>query len=170
MKDVDSRVVGNFDTADRVVAAIKSLKEAGLGSVTAYSPVNDGEIEGAIGRAASHVGWFSLIGALAGAAAGLLLTVGTSLQQPIMTGGQPILSLPPFMVITFELTILFGVLATMLGMIWSIYRGKGAPASYDDRFSSDRIGLVIYCGAEKVEWARSLLLEAGAKEIGDEKF
>ena len=170
MKDGLTKVVGNFETAADAAAAIRTVKEAGLAPAMVFSPVNDHEIGGAMGRPTFALGWFSVVGAIAGGAAGLSLTIGTALQQPIMTGGQPIVSLPPFLVIIFELTILFGVLSTMVGMIWSIYRGRDAAVSYDERFSADRIGVVIDCGVEDVQRVCDLLSNAGAKELRDEKF
>jgi hypothetical protein len=74
------------------------------------------------------------------------------------------------LVISFELTILFGVLGTVLGMFWSILRGKGEPESYCSRFSADRFGLEVNCSQDRVAFARDLLSKAGAEEVGNEKY
>ncbi len=41
----------------------------------------------------------------------------TSLSWPLIVGGKPIVSLPPFLIIAFALTILFGALSTFLGFL-----------------------------------------------------
>lgn len=61
--------------------------------------------------------YFPLIGAIFGFLAGLGLTVFTSLDWPIMTGGKPVVSIPAYLIIAFEMTILFGALAAFLGFL-----------------------------------------------------
>src|SRR5688500_1654657 len=115
MSDNRHAVVATFDTIERINAAVGKLRQAGLRHTTVYSPVYSKELQGGVGPGENRIGFLALGGALTGAAAGLLLTIGTSIQQSMITGGQPIISLPPFFVISFGLTILFGVLATVLG-------------------------------------------------------
>jgi hypothetical protein len=39
------------------------------------------------------------------------------LSWPLIVGGKPIVSIPPFIIIAFALTILFGSLSTFLGFL-----------------------------------------------------
>ena len=84
------------------------------------------------------------------------------------TGGRPIISFPPFLIITYEMTILFGVLVTLLGF----HVVSGLPAwqdhPYDARSGVDRFGVIVPCAGEpeRVEAAR-LIREAGAEEVRD---
>lgn len=65
----------------------------------------------------SPLKYFTFTGALGGFAAGFGLTIFANLEWPIITGGKPIIALPPFMVIAFELTILLGAIASLLGFL-----------------------------------------------------
>lgn len=170
MNDKRNTVTAQFKTVEAALQAARSLRNAGLHDATVYSPFQNHEIEAETGRAVGPVSLLALLGAMTGAGLGLSLTIGTSVQHPTMTGGQPIVSLPPFLVITFEMTILFGVLGTVVGMFWGIWRGKSKKASYHSRFSVDRIGLAIECSMDKVATARDLLSQGGAEEVRDEKF
>lgn len=162
-------LIGTFETVEGFRGAAAALQQGGFNDAVIYSPINSSEVELERVPAETSIGFVALAGAAAGAAAGLFLTIHTSTQWPLMTGGQPIVSLPPFFVISFELTILFGVLATMLGLIWRIHRSKMEPKFYNRRFSVDRFGVYIACERDRAELARRLLSSAGAQEIRDEK-
>ena len=162
-------LIGSFETAEGALAAVRALRQAGFTDAVLYSPVNSHELQVERGPADSSIGFLAFGGAAAGAALGLLLTIHTSTQWPLITGGQPIVSLPPFLVISFELTILFGVLATLLGLFWGIHRSKLDSKFYDSRFSVDRFGVYVPCGQDRAEIARGLLSAAGAEEVRDER-
>ena len=165
-----SAVLATFETIGAVNAAVNRLRQAGLRQITRYSPVHIDELQGDIAIVQSRIGFLALGGAVIGATTGLLLTMGTSLQWPLITGGQPIISLPPFFVISFELTILFGVLATVLGMLWGISRNRINPKIYHSRFSADRFGLQVVCAEDQVASVKNLLSAVGAEEVRDEKL
>ncbi|HZA55004.1 MAG TPA: DUF3341 domain-containing protein [Candidatus Udaeobacter sp.] len=163
-------LIGSFETAAGAHGAVTALRQAGFTEALVYSPVNSDELQVEPGSSDSWLGFLAFGGAAVGTATGLLLTIHTSTQWPLMTGGQPIVSLPPFFVISFELTILFGVLATMLGLFWGIHRSTMDPKFYDSRFSVDRFGVYVPCRHDRAEVARRLLSIAGAEEVRDERF
>lgn len=66
----------------------------------------------------SKLKFFTLVGALSGTTTGLALTSYTVLHWPLITSGKPLISLPPFLVIAFELTILFGGVVSLLGFLF----------------------------------------------------
>jgi len=83
-------------------------------------------------------------------------------------GGKPIVSLPPFVVIGFETTILLGALATVAGMLLNARLPRlGRSPGYDPRFSSDKIGIVAFGGPSQLDGAREVLRDAGAEEVKD---
>jgi hypothetical protein len=170
MNDKRSAVVATFETMEQVNAAVRGLRHAGLQHTTIHSPVNSQELQGEVAVGESRIGFLAFGGAVTGATAGLLLTIGTSIQQPMITGGQPIISLPPFFVISFELAILFGVIATVLGMLWGFSRNRIHPKIYHRRFSADRFGLHVVCDEDQIVSVKNLLATTGAEEVRDEKF
>lgn len=161
-----SGIVGTFHYLDSLLLAIKRLKEAGYQDLQSLSPVPHHTIDEALEKPSSPVRIFTLIGGLLGSTTGFVLTIATSLHYPLITGGKPIVSIPPFLIIVFELTILFGGLLTLGGMLWSarLPRMHIGPA-YNPRFSEDRFGLWVGCMDTQYEEVIRLLESAGAEEV-----
>lgn len=165
---VATHVVGVFAHVDATVRAIRNLRSRNLSDFTVYTPVPVEEIEEVVdhGKPVSKVRLFTLIGGLTGTTTGFFLTIWSSLKWDLIVGGKPIVSIPPFVVIAFELTILFGGLATLLGLLVLGRLPRLRPSTgYDPRFSIDRFGIEVRCPGEQVESARQCLREAGAQEV-----
>lgn len=167
---MSSRPVGLlavFDGVDGAVDAIEALRAAGLKRFTVFSPAPDHDIEHAIHAADSPVRLFTLVGGLTGTATGFALPTWTSLDWPLVTGGKPIISIPAWVIIAFELTILFGALSTVLGMFITARLPQRRPGLvYDPSFSTDRYGVFIR-PADPAR-VRTIFEEAGAVEIREQ--
>ncbi len=159
-------VLGVFAEVDATALAIERLRGAGLKDVVVFSPVPRHELEHALHPPESPVRMFTLVGALTGAATGFALPIWTSLDWPLITGGKPIISLPPFVIIAFELTILFGALATVLGLfITARLPHLRKRVVYDPSFSVDRFGVFAATAPGEEGRARSIMEESGALQI-----
>ncbi len=161
-------VLGVFAHVDTTLDAIRKLRDKGFSELTVYTPVPVEEIEEEIEkvRPLSKVRFFTLIGGLTGTATGFFLTIWTSLQWELITGGKSPVSFPPFVIIAFELTILFGGLSTLAALLVLGRLPKLKPsAAYDPRFTVDRFGVAVACPAEAADQVRSLLTAAGAEEV-----
>src|SRR5512138_94419 len=101
-------VVGVFAEPARAADAVRELRHAGWHDVRVAMPAPYPEIVAALGRPRSHVDGVILSGAAFGTAAGFALCIGTALAWPLLTGGKPIVSIPPFVIIAFELAVLIG--------------------------------------------------------------
>jgi len=158
--------VGHFDHFDRLLKAIRVLRASGYDNLRVASPVPRHEFEEALGRRESPVRVFTLVGAILGGTIGLGLTINTSIGYPLITGGKPIISMPTFIVIAFELTILFGAIGTLLGLLVNARfpRLRIGPA-FDPRFCQDQFGLFVYCTQEQLETTSNILQTAGAVEV-----
>jgi hypothetical protein len=161
-------VLGVFAHVDTTVRALESLKSKGYHDLTVYTPVPIHEIEEVMerDRPVSRVRLFTLIGGLTGTISGFLLTIGSSMQWNLVVGGKPIASIPPFVVIAFEMTILFGGIATLIGMVTlgRLPRLKPSP-TFDPRFTNDRFGVAVHCAPERGSSVREILRSAGAEEV-----
>jgi len=163
-----SNVLGVFAHVDTTLQAIRDLRARGFSDLTVYTPVPVEEIEHEVEkvRPLSAVRLFTLVGALTGTATGFFLTIWSSLKWELITGGKAPVSIPPFVIIAFELTILFGGLATALAILVLGQLPKLRPSStYDPRFSVDRFGVAVACAPDKVESVQSVLSAAGAEEV-----
>ncbi len=161
-------VLGVFAHVDTTVRALEDLRAKGYHDFTVYTPVPVHEIEDVVerDRPVSGVRLFTLIGGLTGTVSGFLLTIWSAMKWGIVTGGKPIASIPPYVVIAFELTILFGGLATVIGMIILGRLPRLRPsATYDPRFSNDRFGVAVHCAPDRGRSVRDILRAAGAEEI-----
>jgi hypothetical protein len=111
-------ILGLFEDHDDAVVAADKLKEEGLDDfdVLTGTPYP----EGAFGEKESHhrVYLFPLAGAIIGLSVALLLTAGTQLAYPLVTGGKPILALPAMFIISYEGTMLGAILFTIIGVLF----------------------------------------------------
>ena len=100
-------------------------------------------------------------------AIGAWLTLWMSYDWPLVVGGKPVGSVPPYVVIMFEMTILFGALSTILGIVFNaIFAARRTGTiQYDPRFTNDKFGIFVPAGSDKVAKVESLLREAGADEV-----
>ncbi len=160
-------VFASFSDPSAAARAALALRRSGCRDVRAAMPAPFPELEQALARPRSRLGWFTFAGAVLGLLAGVALTAGTSLALPLVTGGKPILSLPPFAIVIFEVTVLFGTLVNLLALVAGAWRGgrrrpfPRLPAQ--DRFSRDRIGLFAVGGDPMT--AERILRESGAEEV-----
>src|SRR5207248_9477875 len=111
----------------------------------------------------------TLIGTLIGLASAWLLTQWTSMKWDLVVGGKPAIGLPvspPYVVIMFEMMVLFGGIATVIGMIvlGRLPRLRRS-SSYDLRFTNDRFGVAVHCAPERGGSVRDILRHAGADEV-----
>jgi molybdopterin-containing oxidoreductase family membrane subunit len=168
MSPARSGVVGVFGTLDGTLLALSELKVKGYANLQVYSPVPHHELEDVLQKRESPVRVFTLVGGLTGCALGFAYAISTSLDWELITGGKPIVSLPPFVIIGFECTILLGALITVAGMFINARLPKfgGAPG-YDPRFSNDRFGVVAFGGPQQLAQAESIMKAAGAEEVND---
>jgi hypothetical protein len=76
--------------------------------------------------------WIVLAGGVLGACVGFGLQYWTSvIDYPMNIGGRPMNSWPSFIVVTFEMTILFAAASAVLGMLWL----NGLPQPYHPVFN-----------------------------------
>lgn len=161
-----SRYLGVFGEVDAAVRAIEELQDAGMTDLETYSPLPQHELEHALHRPQSPIRLFTLVGGLTGAATGFAIAIWTSLDWPLITGGKPIIALPAFVVIAFEMTILFGALSTVLGLIINARLGPpGKDLAYDPSFSAGSFGVLVDAPPGQGDDARRILDEAGATEV-----
>jgi len=108
---------------------------------------------------------FPLIGAACGFIVGLLLTAGTQLAFPLVTGGKPLLSIPPMAIIMYEGTMLGAILFTVFGIIFESRLPRLFMGAYDTRITEGYIGLAITTTPENIGNAEETLKKAGAEEV-----
>jgi hypothetical protein len=161
-------LLASFVHVDAAADAIRALRARGHKNLVVYSAAPNHEIEEALDHSVSPVRLFTLIGGLTGCAAGFGMTLWMSYDWPVVVGGKPIGSIPPYVVIGFELTILLGALSTVAAVaLFSVLMGRRGIA-YDPKFSDDQIGIFVPSGADQLRPLEQLLRSAGAVEVRHE--
>ena len=151
-------LLASFEYVDSTVNAIEELRGEGLKEITAYTPYPEHHIEDALGYDQSPVRVWALAGGLCGAASGFAFPSFTSMDWPMVTGGKPILSIPAYVIIAFELAVLFGALSTVIGLFINSRLPYIKPmVVYDPEFSAGQFGLFVTVPRDRLERARDIL-------------
>jgi hypothetical protein len=163
----DLTLLALFQDIDPAADGIDKLRELGLSddqmNVISGIPVT----EEMLGRPDvwTNVPRLAIGGALAGFAIGLFFTVGTKFLYPISVGGQPFISIPPSIVIIFELTMLGMLASTFLGVFLDSYFPSYAPKEYVPEISDGKIGILFHCPSDKQNEVTNELTSVGAEEV-----
>jgi hypothetical protein len=159
-------ILAVFSAQDLLIKAIHELRRAKHERFLVYAPVPHHDIEYALHRPKSPVRVFTLIGGLTGFCAGWALTIGSALHYPLIVGGKPIVSIPPFGVLAYILTILFGALATMIGFLINARLPQLRLATnYDELLSSDHYGIQVFGDETALKKWEGVLKKLGAVEV-----
>jgi hypothetical protein len=151
-------ILASYEYLDSTVDAIENLKRAGFKDVKAYAPYPDHHIEHALGYDQSPVRVWTLVGGLTGVAAGFGFTSWTSVDWPLAVGGKPMISIPAFIPIVFEMAVLFGALSTVIGLFILSRLPNTKPAVvYDPEFTAGRYGVYVEADGNRLEEARSIM-------------
>jgi len=167
-------LIAEFDSPSAVVAAARRTYEAGYRRINAYSPFPIEELSEAIGFHRDYVPLCTLICGVLGALGGFTLQYWTNgIDFPLNVGGRPLLSLPAFIPVTFECTIL---LASFGAFIGSLLMNR-LPQPYHPTFnvpsfaraSQDRFFLCVKSDDPKYDEARTRAFfeSLGATEVSN---
>lgn len=161
-----AEVLGVLSNPSSTVGALEALRDAGFRDLDVYSPVPSHEIEDALQRPPSRVRVWTLLGGLFGVVAGYTMTIWMAYDWPIVIGGKPFASIPAYTVIAFELTILFGGVLTVLGLIaHGILMARKKHPAYRSAFTEDAFACLVGCHADQIPRVQELLEQAGSTEV-----
>lgn len=159
-------VLGVFSHMDDLIDGIEYFKSKGATrNLKVYSPAPLHQIEGVLDEPTSPVRRFTLLGGLTGATFGYVFTAFTSMDWILPTSGKPIVSPIAFTVIAFELTVLFGAIFTLFGIVLNSKLFRKRQGLYDDRFTDDKFGIWVPCPASEHDEMEKVLSGFGAEEV-----
>ncbi len=131
-------LIAEFDSPTALVNAAHEAHERGYRKMDAYSPVPIEELAEAMHLKRNKLPLIVLIGGILGGLTGYLMQYYVTVWYfPINIGGRPLHSWPAYIIITFEMTVLFASIAAVLGLLAL----NGLPMPYHPVFNTPRFAL-----------------------------
>lgn len=111
-------VVGEFETEEHFLEAVKKTREAGYRRFEAYAPFPVEGLSAAMGLKRNKVPLITLIGGCIGGLSGFFFQYwAMAISYPENIGGRSLNSWPAWIPITFEMTVLGAALSAVFGML-----------------------------------------------------
>lgn len=167
MTDTTLLALFDEDKIDPAADAIEKLHEMGIPhdniNVISGVPLS----HKILGRSHpwTNVSRLALGGAIAGFLFGTFLNYGTPYLYHVPVGGQYITPVPPGMIIIFEMTMLFALLATFLGVFLDSFFPNYRPLEYVPEISDGKIGIFFKYPAGEQEKFVDALSAFGAESV-----
>jgi mono/diheme cytochrome c family protein len=153
------QVLGLYNNLEQTAEAITSLHAMGISdrqiTIMSGAPYK-AEF---LGRPHEHnrVGCASFFGAILGLIIATILTVGLFLLYPLYQGGQPLVPIPPSLIVYFEVTMLGTMWAAFLGMLLLSGLPSFRKQAYDSRITAGLFGLQVLTPEERAAEIEALL-------------
>ena len=168
--------MAEYEDENKLLDAARKVRDSGYSRIDAFTPFPVHGIDEALAIKPTILPWFSFFAGLTGTMTALALQLWTNAYDyPYIISGKPYASIPAFIPVTFELTVLFAAGTTLVAMILL----NGLPRFSNPVFTNPRFDKVTddkfflwvdsrdkYFNSEKV---KSLLGETGAIDIDEVK-
>ncbi|MCB0495238.1 MAG: DUF3341 domain-containing protein [Cyclobacteriaceae bacterium] len=167
-------LVGVFEDPDVILNATKSVRKEGVKVHEVFSPHAIHGIDDALGYKMSRLPIVSFLLGFTGTTLALFtITWMLGYDWPMIIGGKNFVSLPPFIPVTFEFTVLLAAHGMVLTFfVVSDLKPWGKPKRFDMRCTDDKYIMAIDLGENhknKNEISK-LLSETGASEVNEKNF
>ncbi|MBK5279236.1 MAG: DUF3341 domain-containing protein [Bacteroidia bacterium] len=167
-------IVGIFDDEDILLHAVEHIREKGVKIHEVFSPFPVHGLDEALGYTRSRLPIAAFLFGMTGTILALFTQIWMlGFDWPMIIGGKNHASLPPFIPVTFEFTVLlsaFGMVGTFF--IVSDMKPYGWPRQFDLRSTDDKHVMAIDLASNKLskdELSR-ILKDNGASEINEKNF
>ncbi len=167
-------VLGVFDDEDVLLNAVEKVKGKGVKIHEVYSPFPVHGLDEALGYKKTRLPIAAFLFGMTGTSLALIMQIWMlGYDWPMIIGGKNFASLPPFIPVTFELTVLLsalGMVATFL--IVSDMKPYKWPQQFDIRSTDDKHIMAIDLATNKLskQDIGAILKDSGAQEVNDKNF
>jgi hypothetical protein len=167
-------IVGIFEDEDVLLKAVENSRDKGVKIHEVYSPFPVHGLDEALGYKRSRLPIAAFLFGMTGTSLALLMQFWMlGYDWPMIIGGKNHASLPPFVPVTFELTVLlaaFGMVGTFF--IVSDMKPYKYPRQFDLRSTDDKHVMAIDLANNKLgkDELASILKSNGASEVNEKNF
>ena len=166
-------LVGIFDDEDVLIPAVKSLRKSGVKIHDVYTPYPVHDLDVYLGYRRTRLAKAAfMFGATGTFLAILMQTYMLGFAWPMIIGGKDYITVPDFVPVTFELTVLLSALGMVATFLISNNLGPGKKAlMFDPRSTDDKFVMAIEIDKNNIakEELNKMLTEAGVSEPVKEK-
>lgn len=168
-------ILGVFSDEDVLMDAVKNVRKSGIKIHEVFSPFPVHGLDEALGYKRTRLPIAAFMFGLTGTSLALLMQIWMlGYDWPMIIGGKPFAPLPPFIPVTFELTVLLAALG-MVGtfMIVNDMKPYKWPRQFDVRSTDDKHVMAIDLGinaSKSKEELSKILRDAGAEEVNEKSF
>jgi hypothetical protein len=138
---IPNSIYGLFPGPYSAEQAMESLRAAGIAPakivVMASEPFE--EYSFAQGERATAMPWLAVLGGVIGGASGYLLAWYTQVAYPLDTGGMPIVAPWPTGIVTYEVTMMGAIIATVLALLIGSRLPNWKTKLYDPEISRGKV-------------------------------
>ncbi|MGB1926856.1 MAG: quinol:electron acceptor oxidoreductase subunit ActD, partial [Rubripirellula sp.] len=164
--------VAEYESVDTLLHACRRVRDAGYIKTDAYTPFPVHGIDKALGIKPTVLPWIVLVCGLTGTVVALVMQIWmNAIDYRYIISGKPYISLPAFMPVVFELTVLFSSFGAFFGM-WAL---NGLPRFSNpmftdprfDRVTDDRFFLYVDASDDKYDESavREIYNQTGGEHI-----
>jgi hypothetical protein len=167
-------LVGIYEDEDVLLHAVENVREKGVKIHEVYSPFPVHGLDEALGYKRSRLPIAAFFFGMTGTLLALTMQIWMlGFDWPMIIGGKNFISLPPFIPVTFELTVLLSALG-MVGtfMIVSDMKPYKWPRQFDLRSTDDKHVLAVDLSTNKLskDEISQILKDNGASEVNEKNF
>lgn len=167
-------VVGVFEDHDVVLDSLRSVQKEGVKIHEVFSPYAIHGIDDVLGYKQSKLPIASFFFGLIGCGLSLFTIIWMlGFDWPMIIGGKDFVSLPPFIPVIFEFTVLLA----SHGMVFTFFvisdlKPWAKPKVFDIRCTDDKFIVAIDLGENQKskEEIKKMLSESGASEVNEKNF
>jgi len=174
MESQKNYILGIFSDEDVLLDAVGTVREKGVKIEEVYCPFPVHGLDEALGYRRSRLPIAAFLFGLTGTCLALFTQIWMlGYDWPMIIGGKNHASLPPFIPVTFEFTVLcsaWGMAITFI--IVSDMKPYKWPRQFDNRSTDDKHVMAIDLATNKLSKSEisQLLKENGATEVNEKNF
>ena len=167
-------ILGVYEDEDVLLKAVTTVRNSSIKIHEVFTPYPVHTLEEVLGYRRTRLPIAAFMFGMVGTALALTMQIGMmGYDWPMIIGGKNFVALPPFIPVTFELTVLLAALG-MVGtfMIVSNLKPYKKPRIFDIRITDDKLVMAIDLAknSHSRDEIAKVLKDSGASEVNDKTF